>query len=370
MKKENTRWSIKKVQEKIDQIEFPEFQREPTVWDLDKKRKLIDSILRNFDIATIYLYKREDGNYECIDGRQRINAIYSYIGLNDNKNTREGVDNEFKFVSSDELLGTNDLKRYDNKRFKDLSGEQQKKIYDYKMNVVEISDIDKAEELNLMFLRLQLGAHLGAGEKLNAMVGQMRDYIFKGIDGKKALGHHDFFNYLNIPKKRFSRELTSAQIAINFFSWQKDESFKKARFVDLQEFFKEKSSFTEEDKKNAVLLMKRLNDVMGQLNNTGKIELKNRAIGVSTFLFVNELIQNGQNGKIPEFIRFLRLFLTRLKEQMQKGIDMNPSYKELLGFQVFISQAAIEKYAIEGRQILLKKYFEYYLMNKKILGDS
>ena len=66
-------------------IEFPEFQREPTVWDLNKKRKLIDSMFSNFDIASIYLHKSEDGNYECIDGRQRINAIISYLGLNENE---------------------------------------------------------------------------------------------------------------------------------------------------------------------------------------------------------------------------------------------------------------------------------------------
>jgi len=39
-------------------------------------------MLRNFDIASIYLYKRDDGYYECIDGRQRINAILSFLGLN------------------------------------------------------------------------------------------------------------------------------------------------------------------------------------------------------------------------------------------------------------------------------------------------
>ena len=86
MKKENQQWSIATLQEKIDDIEFPEYQREPTVWDLDRKRKLIDSILRNFDIASIYLYKREDGNYDCIDGRQRINAIISFLGLNFSNN--------------------------------------------------------------------------------------------------------------------------------------------------------------------------------------------------------------------------------------------------------------------------------------------
>ena len=43
-------------------IEFPEFQREPTIWKLDKKQRLVDSIFRRFDISSIYLFKR-DGPY-------------------------------------------------------------------------------------------------------------------------------------------------------------------------------------------------------------------------------------------------------------------------------------------------------------------
>ena len=83
MKKKNIRWSIDDLVKHYKSFEFPEFQREPSVWDLNKKRKLIDSHLRNFDIASIYLHKCDDGYFECIDGRQRINAIMSFLGLNE-----------------------------------------------------------------------------------------------------------------------------------------------------------------------------------------------------------------------------------------------------------------------------------------------
>lgn len=82
MKTKHDNWPIKRLIENIGQIEFPEFQREPTVWDLEKKQRLIDSILREFDIPSIYCFERGDGDYDCIDGRQRINAILSYLGIN------------------------------------------------------------------------------------------------------------------------------------------------------------------------------------------------------------------------------------------------------------------------------------------------
>ncbi|MBI5100074.1 MAG: DUF262 domain-containing protein [Nitrospirae bacterium] len=211
MKKKNIRWSIEHLQKNYKTIEFPEFQREPTVWDLDKKRKLIDSILRNFDIASIYLYKRDDGIYECIDGRQRINAILSFLGLNEGKQEEDHLlkyDNKFIFKSDDELLGRSLLQKFHNKTWEKFSKPQQQDFFQYDFNVIEITDIDKDdEELNLMFLRLQLGAPLNAGEKLNAMVGDMKKLVFE------KLGKHKYFDFLHIPKRRFSKELTAAQIA-------------------------------------------------------------------------------------------------------------------------------------------------------------
>ena len=64
-------------------IEFPEYQREPDIWSRDQKQRLLDSILRRFDISSVYFYRREDNGLECIDGRQRINAIMSFLEENE-----------------------------------------------------------------------------------------------------------------------------------------------------------------------------------------------------------------------------------------------------------------------------------------------
>lgn len=374
MIKINLKWTIDELQKKqFENIEFPEFQREASVWDLDKKRKLIDSILRDFDIAGIYLYKREDGNYECIDGRQRINAILSFLGLNVSKDEENAnrANNNFRFISSDELLGNQILTEYNNKTWQELKPSQQAKILNYVMNVIEITGIDNDEELNLMFLRLQLGVPLNAGEKLNAMLGDMRNFIFKNTLKDKGLGSQQYFRFLEIPQRRFSKELTASQIALNFFSLQTNEGFKRARFIDLQEFYRRYQKFETKDKSTRDLLIKRLKLVYDYLKDERKLKLKNRAIGVSVFFFINMLIEKGQTNQINDFIKFLTLFLKRLKEQIEKGIDIEPRYRDLLKFQTYITQAAVEKYAIENRQEFLWDYFNYYQKNnKKIKGDK
>jgi hypothetical protein len=236
-------------------------------------------------------------------------------------------------------------------------------ILNYEFNVIEITDIEKDEELNLMFLRLQLGAPLNAGEKLNAMRGSMRDFIFK------VLGKHDYLEYLNIPKRRFWRELTAAQIAANFFSLQEGSGFTRTRFVDLQEFFKRYSQFDSAGRRRAALIVERLDNLCAALTKSRKVVVKNRAIGVSIFFFVNMLIETKNSNQISKFLEFLNVFLERLKEQVAKGISIEDRYKYLLNFQSYVSQAAVEKYAVENRQYFLKEYFDYYLENNSIKGD-
>src|SRR5439155_10169034 len=60
----------------------PGFQRQ-SVWTERDRAKLIDSILRNYPLPAIFLYKREeDGNlvFDVIDGKQRLESIFMFMG--------------------------------------------------------------------------------------------------------------------------------------------------------------------------------------------------------------------------------------------------------------------------------------------------
>lgn len=61
----------------------PGFQRD-SVWTPSDRKKLIDSLLRNYPLPSIFLYKREDDGhyiYDVIDGKQRIESIFRFMGL-------------------------------------------------------------------------------------------------------------------------------------------------------------------------------------------------------------------------------------------------------------------------------------------------
>lgn len=362
MKTEHKNWTILELREKISKIEFPEFQREPTVWGLQKKQLLIDSIFREFDISSIYFYKKGRDSYDCIDGRQRINAILSYLGIND----ADEDHNAFNLKIENEIYS--DKGRFDEvntKRFERLDKEWQEKIYSYKLNIVFISEIENEddEQLNLLFLRLQIASVLNAGEKLHAMKGGMRDFIFHDICD------HQFFKKISIQNRRYAKEQIAAQIALNSFSLRDYGTFHRTRYIDLQDFFKQYNKLTSDDKSLIEKIRKNF-DIISENFGEKLKAISNRAISVSIYLFINELIEQNKKSEIKEFIKFFIKFLKTLKWQLPKGVTMDKEYYDLLKFQTSISQAAGEKSAIEKRQDFLSDYFYYFKKENMIKGDK
>ncbi|MGG7644485.1 DUF262 domain-containing protein [Rhodovulum sp. YNF3179] len=57
----------------------PEFQR-LFRWDIGQKSKLIESLLLGIPLPSIFVFERDDGTWELIDGLQRISTILEFMG--------------------------------------------------------------------------------------------------------------------------------------------------------------------------------------------------------------------------------------------------------------------------------------------------
>jgi hypothetical protein len=60
----------------------PGFQRQ-SVWSERDRAKLIDSIIRNYPLPAIFLYRRHEGGeliFDVIDGKQRLESIFMFTG--------------------------------------------------------------------------------------------------------------------------------------------------------------------------------------------------------------------------------------------------------------------------------------------------
>jgi len=362
MKKQRGRWTISRLLKEYRKLNFPEYQREPSVWGLSKKQRLIDSILRGFDIANIYFYVDGEEAYDCIDGRQRINAILSFAGKND---LYGAEDNGFKYRWSNEIYEDRDrFQALEEKGYEDSEFDEWREHFDsYELSVIEIGEVENEEELNLLFLRLQLGEVLNSGEKLHAMTGEMRDFVFE------QLGKRPFFQATRIPYRRYGREQTAAQTAINAVARQKSGDFARSRYIDLQLFFKEYRTIPSDYKRITDNLCEAADALESKHKDVVSL-LRNRAIVVSVLLYAHQLQLAKQTKRIAVFAQFLPEFVARLKWQTRLEAGFDLEYAELQTFQSAMTQASVEKSATKTRHELLEMYFQEFEKSGRIKGDK
>ena len=64
---------------KRDQINLhPPYQRN-FIWSSKDQKLLIDSILKGYPLPNFFIYKKDDGRYDMVDGQQRATTISKYV---------------------------------------------------------------------------------------------------------------------------------------------------------------------------------------------------------------------------------------------------------------------------------------------------
>lgn len=365
-------WSVKRLREQFAQITFPEYQREPNLWSLVEKQRLIDSMVRRFDIASLYLYEHNDGSVDCVDGRQRIGSIMSFLGHN-----TDDQDDRFP------LKALNEIHQEDEPRFQSLEGmtyeeickqcnsdsagnearEFVERLLDYQLTIVKLSHSQEPSEFNLQFTRLNLGTIIISGEKLNAMVGEVRDECF----GDGGLGSHPFLEATRIPTRRFAKEQVAAQILAQIFSYEDTGDFARTRHFDLQRLFKQHGQL-EQDQKTLIKRVRILLDLLHDAFHR-EITLRNRAVTVSAVLLGWTSALKTQE-EASAMAAFMREFQNRLNWQVKKGLNADTEYHYLIDFQKHLTQASVEKPAVVARHRTLNTEYRRWLDSQELRGDA
>lgn len=330
-----------------------DYQREK-IWTAKQQGLLLDSILRDIDIPKIYIVEVEGSKqfiYECIDGKQRMTALLRFFKPE---------------LGEESPLTVRSYERdYTYKEFKKGHPSLLKKIEDYQLSFTIYKPLDD-EFIREIFRRLQLGIRLNSGELLKTRTGTIRDFIYKEIGNEGP-----FFKDTNLSLKRFSRPFTLTQICINSFSKAKTGEFIRARLQDIEDFFEE---YHDLDKKDENLIrIKNILTLMDKKFGKNAFAISSRAIAVTAYLFVEELVQSNKTSEVTEFSKFYVKLLNEIKQNM----DLLSGYKKPINsvimeeFQKYVLQASVEAYSIKRRHEFLKKAFAYYLDSKtkgKIIG--
>jgi len=179
-------WTLYRMSQRI-QVD-PDYQRQGEVWTRDKRQLLIDTLINGFDIPKIYLHRFEKPklikgktfDYAIIDGRQRLETMWSFI---------EGkipLADDFEYFADEHIDVSGMTYPELAKKHPDIKTD----FDNFQLNVItiETADLDLIEE---MFSRLNEAVPLTAAEKRNAWAGPVPLAI-------RDLASSSFFNK-NLP---------------------------------------------------------------------------------------------------------------------------------------------------------------------------
>jgi Protein of unknown function DUF262 len=321
-----------------------DYQREK-IWSRRNQEDLLDSIVKNIDIPKLYLAQVTDNDnfdFECIDGKQRITTLLRFFKPEPNEESPLRVP----------LAGA----KY---TYEQLSHEHPtfaRRMEEFELTFVVYPEIDDEDFLREIFRRLQLGVPLNSGERLNSLTGTIRDFIYADM-GKGA----PFLRLTRLSEKRFSRQFALAQICINSFSRAQNGEFVRARFNDLEDFFKEKYDLdiNDENLLRIRAVLQRMDEHLGKYASS----ISSRAVAVSAYLFVEDLCARGNEDQVPDFGAFYAKLLAQIKAELKLLSNFREPTNGMIleGFQRHITQASVEPFAIKSRNTFLERAFRYYL---------
>ena len=185
---------LKRWKDEGDLIIDPEWQRN-YVWTRRQASKLIESFLLGIPVPVIYLARTHDGQYEVIDGLQRLTSAFDFL------------DNKYRLAD----LGIR--KDLNGKRFRDIDRPGQNKLKNSVLRSFELPSDTGADIHFVVFERLNTG-----GTKLNEM--EIRNCLYRGRLNdliKELAADEDFIRCVN--EKTLSRRMKDRTFVLRFLAF-------------------------------------------------------------------------------------------------------------------------------------------------------
>lgn len=198
----------------------PDYQRRLR-WDINKKSRLIESFIMNVPVPPVFLYEDKPGEYEVMDGQQRLNTIAEFL------------ENEF------ELRGLSIWQDLNGRRFNQLPPLIRGSLERAKLSAITLIADPTATENPDIDLRAQVFDRLNTGgEKLNPQ--ELRNSLFSGPFNtliRDLAGLPQFTNAWGIPehgehihddgteseelsKNNLYKRMLDCEIALRFFAFR------------------------------------------------------------------------------------------------------------------------------------------------------
>lgn len=138
----------------------PGFQRQ-SVWSPNDRKKLILSIIQNYPVPSVFLYKTVDERgrlkFDVLDGKQRLESILMFAGLGKFRRDKYEIKTSLETDSDPDYWDWNSLKKYGHEH----------RITGYRIQTVEVSG--ELSDIIDLFVRINsTGKRLTSQEKRHA----------------------------------------------------------------------------------------------------------------------------------------------------------------------------------------------------------
>lgn len=319
----------------------PPYQRLGGIWNVEKKQLLIDSLLNDFDIPKLYFhdfYPAEshagrDFRYAIIDGKQRLNAIWSFI------------DGDFPLGDDIELLNSPDIE-VKGLTYAEL-GEQHPRLkaaFDARnLPVVAVMTQD-TELIEEMFSRLNEAVPLNAAEKRNAFGGPIPEMI-------RRISNHKFLtDVVPFPNSRYRH----FDLICKFLLLQDEVAVTDLKKEYLDGFVKK---FRDRSASEAQELRDQVENTFEKMRGVfvSNDELLGRiAMFILFYLLYAELTPVSWSSQVPRKL-LIEFEETRQNNRRIAADDVSKASYELLEFDR-LAQSPNDKVALEYRLDVLLRW--------------
>ena len=206
----------------------PEYQRYFR-WTEDQKSKLIESILIGLPLPSIFVSQDKQGNWEIVDGMQRLSTIFDFMRILNSKTTKNQFYNSFSEIS-DELYY---LSEFSGKTWKDLGKRIQ---LDFKRTKIQLTILLRETDLDAkfeLFQRLNSGGTAISGQELrNAIMAGSNPTALKWFE--QLSKDQNFIKVCGLSARDLSTRL-DVELVLRFVVFLSPETanLPKARSVDV-----------------------------------------------------------------------------------------------------------------------------------------
>jgi hypothetical protein len=332
----------------IDPFDMPPWQRQ-IVWTPEEMGLLAYSIIQNYPIGLMVLWKKEDGIRVPIDGRQRLTAIREFfegrVAIPDLPIIPDEFKNKkYKLHEGDEENG-----------FSSLDIEYIDAFEDYTPFIVQYEDIEEKIARDI-FVRLQGGKSLTKTEIRAALGGKICDFVTEltspatiqdESDDEELPSQHPFFQKINIRNIR-KQHRNLCDVLLHEYLYPGQDK----HWTSLEQMYLEKAATLSENEKTE------FKSLLGKFQKAVEFEEDGERIILpqlkSVYLvltYYKAWIELNEKYILPRSFNYAEIVRGYESERVR-----NPDVNSNLKFKEALSNAGYSQGRIEIRHSVLMEY--------------